>query len=99
MSPPVANLDVARVLGGKGVIFAGATGFLGKVALSMLLDRYGEILDKVHVVVRRGSSTSSERRFYDKVAPSEPFQPLRDKYGDAGAIQFLEKKCVILDGD
>jgi len=81
MSPPVANLDVARVLGGKGVLFAGATGFLGKVALSMLLDRYGDDLDKVYVVVRRGSSTTSERRFFDKVATSEPFQPLRDRLG------------------
>ena len=99
MSPPVANLDVARVLGGKGVLFAGATGFLGKVALSMLLDRYGDDLDKVYVVVRRGSSTSSERRFYDKVATSEPFQPLRDRMGEAGALEWLQKKCVIFDGD
>ncbi|HVE83071.1 MAG TPA: SDR family oxidoreductase, partial [Myxococcales bacterium] len=99
MSPPIARLDVSRVLGGKGVLFAGATGFLGKVALCMLLDRYGDALDKVHVVVRRGSSTSAERRFYDKVVPSEPFQPLRDRLGEQGVVEWLQRKVSILDGD
>jgi long-chain acyl-CoA synthetase len=86
MSPPAppTPLDVTRTFQGKGILFAGATGFLGKVALSMLLERYGEALGKVHVVVRRGSSASAERRFFDKVATSEPFQPLRDKYGGSG---------------
>jgi long-chain acyl-CoA synthetase len=91
---------VTRTFEGKGLLFAGATGFLGKVALSMLLERYGEALARVHVVVRRGSSASAERRFYDKVATSEPFEPIRRKYGgEQGAIEWLKKKCSILDGD
>ena len=58
---------------------------MGKVTLSMLLHRYGEVLGRVYVLVRTGSSTSAERRFFDKVAPSEPFQPLRDHHGDEAA--------------
>ncbi|HYO70359.1 MAG TPA: SDR family oxidoreductase, partial [Archangium sp.] len=64
-----------------------------------LLSRYGQELDKVYVVVRKGSAPSAERRFFDKVATSEPFQPLRDAYGEEGALEFFRRKCEILDGD
>ena len=93
-------LNVAQVLTGKRILFAGVTGFVGKVSLSMLLHRYGEELDHVYVLVRKGSAASAERRFYDKVATSEPFWTLRDKYGgEAGLDAFLKKKVSILDGD
>ncbi|HZI03673.1 MAG TPA: SDR family oxidoreductase, partial [Archangium sp.] len=87
------------VFSGKRLLFAGSTGFVGKVTLSMLLSRYGETLDKLYVLVRKGSAPSAERRFYDKVATSEPFQPLRDTYGDEGAIEFIRRKVQVLDGD
>jgi long-chain acyl-CoA synthetase len=93
------ELNVSQVLSGKRLLFAGSTGFVGKVTLSMLLTRYGQELDTLYVLVRKGSAASAERRFFDKVAPSEPFQPLRDAYGEAGALEFLRKKCVVLDGD
>ena len=95
----MSELNIAQVLKGKRLLYTGATGFVGKVALSMLLHRYGEELERVYILVRKGSSVSAERRFFDKVAVSEPFQPLRDTYGDEGAMAFLHKKCVILDGD
>ena len=50
------TLHVGQVLARKGVLFLGATGFLGKVTLSMLLARYGEELDRIYVLSRRGSS-------------------------------------------
>ncbi len=97
MSP--SELNVTEVFSGRRILFAGSTGFVGKVTLSMLLTRYGEVLDKVYVLVRKGSAPSAERRFYDKVATSEPFQPLRDAYGEEGALEFFRRKCEILDGD
>ncbi len=96
LGPP---LDVSKTLQGRRVLFAGATGFVGKVSLSMLLSHYGDVLDRVYVLVRKGSSASAEGRFFDKVAQSEPFQPLRDRLGDAGALEYLRKKCTVLDGD
>ena len=96
---PLPELNVSRVFTGKRLLFAGSTGFVGKVTLSMLLHRYGQELDTVYVLVRKGSAASAERRFFDKVATSEPFQPLRDAYGDAGALEFIQKKCQVLDGD
>ena len=95
----VSELNVTEVFTGKRLLFAGSTGFVGKVTLSMLLSRYGETLDKLYVLVRKGSAPSAERRFYDKVATSEPFQPLRDTYGDEGALEFIRRKVEVLDGD
>jgi long-chain acyl-CoA synthetase len=93
------TLDVTQVFTGKRLLFTGVTGFVGKVTLSMLLARYGRVLDQVYVLVRKGSSSSAERRFFDKVATSEPFQPLRDSLGEEGALEFLRGKCTVLDGD
>lgn len=97
--PQLGPLDVTQLLTGKRILFAGATGFVGKVSLSMLLHHYGEELARVYVLVRKGSSRDARTRFFDKVATSEPFQPLRDRYGDDGALRWLESKCTVLDGD
>ncbi len=91
-------IDVATTFQGKRILFAGATGFVGKVALSMLLERFPGIAG-VHVLVRPGSAGNATDRFFQKIAPSEPFQPLRDRLGDAGARKFFEEKCSILSGD
>lgn len=93
-------LDVTQTLTGKRVLFVGVTGFVGKVSLSMLLHRYGEVLERVSVLVRKGSSKDATTRFYDKVANSEPFEPLRQKYGgEAAALTWLKSKVTVLDGD
>ncbi len=94
-----ASLDVTQALSGRHLLFAGSTGFVGKVALSMLLHRYGRALSRVSVVVRRGSSASAESRFFDKVFPGEAFRPLRDELGEAGAEAFVRSRLQVLEGD
>ncbi|MBX5484608.1 MAG: AMP-binding protein [Myxococcaceae bacterium] len=97
---PQPSLNVTQAFTGKRVLFVGVTGFVGKVTLSMLLHRYGRVLEKVYVLVRKGSAASAERRFFDKVASSEPFQPLRDDFGgEEGALGFIQDKCQVFDGD
>src|SRR5262245_8817564 len=91
--------SVSDSFAGKRVLLTGTTGFLGKVTLSLLLHRYGQELDRVWVLVRRGSSTSAQARFVEKVIHSEPFQPLRDHHGDAEAEAFVRSRCSVLDGD
>ncbi len=95
MSTP--RLDVAATLKGRRILFVGATGFVGKVALSMLLRRYPD-LGKVFVLVRPGAGSSSEERFFQKVAASPVFDPLREVWGDK-LDAFLREKCVPLAGD
>jgi len=97
MESPV--LSVSDALAGKRLLLTGCTGFLGKVTLSMLLHRYGEGLGRVWVLVRRGSSSSAEARFVEKVVRSDPFQPLRDHHGDDEAEAFVRARCRVLDGD
>jgi long-chain acyl-CoA synthetase len=97
MESPV--LSVSDALAGKRILLTGSTGFLGKVTLSMLLHRYGQVLGRVWTLVRRGSATSAEARFVEKVVRSEPFQPLRDHHGDERAEAFVRARCGVLDGD
>src|SRR5205807_2446611 len=75
---------------GTEIMITGVTGFLGKIALTMLLDRYPGI-GKVHVLVRPRAGGTAEDRFFQKVATSPPFRSL-----DEGLVR---EKCVPIAGD
>src|SRR4030095_4596948 len=90
-------LDVAATLRGKRILFVGATGFVGKVAASMLLCRYPEI-GKLFALVRPGAGSSSEERFFKKIARSPVFDPLRERWA-AGWEASLREKCEAIPGD
>lgn len=93
----VPDLSVTGELRGKRILFTGATGFVGKVALSMLLTRFPEI-GKIYVMARPGVSTSAEARFFGKVVVAPPFDPLRARLGpDFDA--FVREKCEAVSGD
>jgi long-chain acyl-CoA synthetase len=92
-----APIDLAEAFRGREIMVTGVTGFLGKVALTMLLDRYPEV-GKVHVLVRPRAGGTAEDRFFNKVVPSPPFDPLRTRYGE-GLDAFLRSKCFPLAGD
>lgn len=96
-APSTDRLDVTATLRGKTILLIGTTGFVGKVALCMLLDRYPEV-GKVYCLVRPGAGNTAEQRFYKKVASSHAFRPLRDRYGD-GTEAFLRSKIVAIPGD
>ncbi|KAB2910620.1 MAG: AMP-binding protein [Kofleriaceae bacterium] len=91
------RLDVAATFRGKRILLIGTTGFVGKVALAMLLDRYPDV-GKIYCLVRPGAGNTADERFYKKVAGSEAFKPLRDRYGDE-LTAFLESKIVAIPGD
>ncbi len=91
------TLDVAAALRGKNILLIGTTGFVGKVALSMLLDSYPDVA-KVYCLVRPGAGNTADERFYKKVATSEAFDPLRTRYGDRFEA-FLRSKIVAIAGD
>jgi long-chain acyl-CoA synthetase len=96
-SAPATPLDVTATLAGKRLLFVGSTGFVGKVALSMLLRNYPN-LGRVFVLVRPGAGSSAEDRFFRKVAGSPVFDPIREVWGDK-FDQFLHDKCEPLAGD
>ncbi|HEY5922408.1 MAG TPA: AMP-binding protein [Kofleriaceae bacterium] len=91
------RIDVTETLRGKRILLIGTTGFVGKVALSMLLDRYPDV-GAVYCLVRPGAGNTADERFYKKVAISEVFDPLRATYG-AGYIDFMKSKIIAVPGD
>ncbi|MCE9573817.1 MAG: AMP-binding protein [Deltaproteobacteria bacterium] len=91
------RLDVAQILDGKNILLIGTTGFVGKVALSMLLHHYPNVR-RVYCLVRPGAGNTADERFYKKVASAEPFRPLREQHGD-GYLDFMRSKIVALPGD
>src|SRR5882724_3464226 len=94
-----SGLSVSQIFEGRSVFILGSTGFVGKVLLGMLLDRFPQVR-RAYVMVRRGSGTDAEARFWSSVVTSPVFNPLRDKHGGPeGLRRFLEKKVVVVDGD
>ncbi|MFN0252341.1 MAG: AMP-binding protein [Kofleriaceae bacterium] len=91
------RIDVAATLAGKNILLIGTTGFVGKVALSMLLHRYPDV-GKVFCLVRPGAGNTADERFYRKVANVEAFDPVRDVHG-ANYEAFLRTKIVAVPGD
>src|SRR5438105_12434517 len=93
----MAPIDLAQAFKGREILITGTTGFLGKVALTMLLDRYPGI-GKVYVLVRPRAGGTADDRFFGKVVSTPPFNPLRERLGDRFDA-FLREKCVPLAGD
>ncbi len=90
-------VDVGETLNGKRILFIGGTGFVGKVAMSMLLCRYPGI-GKLFALVRPGSGYTAETRFFQKIARSRPFDPVTARFGDATGT-YLREKVTPLAGD
>src|ERR1044072_1911467 len=91
------KLSPTEIFNDRKLFIIGATGFVGKVTLSMLLDRFPNI-GKGYVTGRARSQEESETRFWNNVITSPPFNPVREKYG-AAFDDFIREKVVIVGGD
>ncbi len=93
MSP----LDPRKCFEGRSIFLLGGTGFLGKVCLSMLLDRFPAIR-RVYLMVRASTETESESRFWESIVPSPALDPLRTRYGK-DLEKLLREKIEVVGGD
>ncbi|HLM57935.1 MAG TPA: AMP-binding protein [Pyrinomonadaceae bacterium] len=91
------KLSPTEIYQDRNVFIIGATGFVGKVALSMLLDRFPGV-GRVYVTVRARSKEESETRFWNNVVTAPPFNPLRERYG-AAFDDFIRDKVRVVNGD
>ena len=91
------NLSPTELFDDRKMFLIGSTGFLGKVTLSMLLHSFPNI-GRVYVTVRARSQEESEARFWNSVLTAPPFDPLRERYGNA-LDGFIRDKVVVLGGD
>src|SRR6516164_3976535 len=78
----------------KTMLLLGGTGFLGKVLLAMVLDRFPE-LRHVIVQVRQKKNASSEQRFYSDVLQSPPLRPVVGRIGE----RAIREKIQVVEGD
>src|SRR4030095_2035854 len=91
------KLSPTEIYRDRKIFLIGSTGFLGKVTLSLLLHRFPNI-GRVYLTVRARSQEESETRFWNSVITAEPFDPLRERYGNA-LEGFIRDKVVVLGGD
>lgn len=85
-----------EALAGKHVLLIGTTGFLAKVMLSMLLERFA--VGRISCLVRPQRSKSSRERFFDEVMGSEMMAPLKKSFGPSFDA-YLHEKLEVLSGD
>src|SRR5688572_22142297 len=78
----------------KTMLLLGGTGFVGKVLLAMMLDRFPE-LKHVVVQVRRKKNVSGQQRFDNDVLQSPPLRPVVERHGES----TLRSKITIIEGD
>lgn len=86
--------DLSAIFRDHEILLTGANGFLGKVLLAMLLDRYPETR-RVHALVRPRPEADSGERFSAEVLESPPFRPLIERRGRAAVASQIR----IVSGD
>jgi long-chain acyl-CoA synthetase len=79
------------------VLVTGASGFLGKVWLAMMLERAPEVA-RIYVLLRSKSLVSARSRFEKIVNTSPVFKALHERFG-AGLSQFIADKVEVIEGE
>lgn len=77
-----------------GILLTGANGFLGKVVLGFLLDRFPDFRH-LYVLIRPKANQSAEQRFQSEVVQSPALAAIVAKRGE----EFLSQKITVLSGD
>src|SRR5260370_6696757 len=86
----------ARTLPARRILLTGATGFLGKVFLSLLLRWHPEI-ERIYLLIR-GDRRRALSRLRREIIDSPVFGPLREYLGDR-FDRYVEEKLSVLCGD
>ncbi len=86
--------DVGEAFRQNEILLTGSNGFLGKVVLGLLLDRYPH-LKHVHLLLRPGTYPSAAERFEHEVLESPALVAVVERLGRA----HLRKKVTVWEGD
>lgn len=79
---------------GKHIFVTGVTGFLGKVWLAMVLDKFRGVR-RITVAARGKKDTSAEERFTQIIECSPVFRPLREELGQGIRALIADKVQVV----
>jgi long-chain acyl-CoA synthetase len=88
-------IDVAQTFRENEILLTGSSGFLGKVVLGLLLDRYPDF-KHLHVLMRGSQSLDAAERFKRDVLGSPALKPVLEKRDGQGQIGpgFAERITV-----
>lgn len=86
--------DAGRNFRDNEILLTGGNGFLGKVTLAMLLDRYPD-LKRVHVLMRPGRGLTAMERFNAEVMSSPVMTSLTERLGE----QPVREKISVWPGE
>jgi long-chain acyl-CoA synthetase len=89
------EISAVSAFADKTVLLLGGTGFVGKVLLALVLDRFPELKHLV-VQVRRKKTMSGEQRFYSDILQSPPLRPTVARVGGENVVR---RKVQIVEGD
>lgn len=87
-------IDVRSTFENTEILLTGGNGFLGKVIIALLLDRYPRI-GRLHVAMRPRRGRSAAERFEQDVLRSPPLEGIVERLG----AEFIERKIVVWDVD
>jgi long-chain acyl-CoA synthetase len=89
------DTPLAATFAGKHLLLTGATGFFGKVWLSMMLDRFPDV-GRITLLVRPRNGPA--RRRVDRLLSNSPaFRPLRERLGGEYAA-FVAARVGVVQG-
>lgn len=84
-------------LAGRHILLTGTTGFLAKLLLAMLLERFA--IGKVYCLIRGTRSKTAEDRLKNEVLTSDVFQQLAHRFGKAAFEALLMDRVEAVAGD
>lgn len=86
--------DAAETFRNHEILLTGGNGFLGKVVLALLADRFPD-LKGIHLLLRPKRDVTAGERFRREILDSPPLTPVVEKRGRA----FFEEKVRVWAGD
>lgn len=90
-------LSIQQALAKRHILFTGASGFLGKVWLTMMLDQVPDV-GRIYVLLRGKKTQNARARFEQMVNDSFAFASLHEKYGEEFS-RFIAERVEVVPGD
>jgi long-chain acyl-CoA synthetase len=87
-------IDIATIFRDNEILLTGGNGFLGKVILGLLLDRYPDS-KHVHLLIRPRQGRGAAERFEADILQSPAMQPLIEQRG----ADWIRQKVTVWPGD
>ncbi len=90
------RLSPLEALSGKHILLLGTTGFLAKIVLAMLLERFS--VGRIYCAIRGTRSMTPEDRLWKEVLGSEMMKPLRERFGPSFDA-YVKQTVEVVPGD